>query len=59
MTRLPVDCSACRWVATVSRVAGVGHVLAVDTVVVDTDTQGLGVQWSENSNDTDFAKNLL
>jgi hypothetical protein len=46
-------------VATVSEAAGVGHVLATDAVVVDTDSQGVGVQWSESSNDTDFSKNLI
>ena len=46
-------------VATVSEAAGVGHVLATDAVVVDTDTQGVGVQWSENSNADDFSKNLI
>ena len=46
-------------VATVSEAAGVGHVLATDTVVVDTDTQGVGVQWSDTSNSDDFAKNLI
>ena len=46
-------------VATVSEAAGVGHVLAVDAVVVDTDTIGVGVQWSETSNSDDFAKNLI
>ena len=46
-------------VATVSEAAGVGHVLAVDAVVVDTDTIGVGVQWSETSNTDDFAKNLI
>ena len=46
-------------VATVSEAAGVGHVLAADAVVVDTDTQGVGVQWSETSNTDDFAKNLI
>ena len=46
-------------VATVSEAAGVGHVLAVDAVAVDTDTQGVGVQWSETSNTDDFAKNLI
>jgi hypothetical protein len=39
-------------VATVSEAAGVGHVLATDAVVVDTDTSGVGVQWSETSNTT-------
>ncbi len=47
-------------VATVSEAAGVGHVLAVDAVVVDTDTLGVGVQWSENvQRPTDFSKNLI
>ena len=36
-----------------------GHVLATDAVVVDTDSQGVGVQWSETSNSDDFAKNLI
>ena len=34
-------------------------VLAADAVVVDTDTQGIGVQWSETSNSDDFAKNSV
>ena len=46
-------------VSTVAQAAGVGHVLASDAVVVDTDTQGVGVQWSETSNTDDFAKNLI
>ncbi len=46
-------------VSTVSEAAGVGHVLASDAVVVDTDSQGVGVQWSETSNSDDFAKNLI
>ena len=36
-----------------------GHVLATDAVVVDTDTSGVGVQWSETSNADDFSKNLI
>jgi hypothetical protein len=44
--------------STVSQAAGVAHVLAVD-VVVDTDSQGIGVQWSENSNADGFSKNLI
>lgn len=46
-------------VATVSQAAGVGHVLARDAVVVDTDTIGVGVQWSETSSADDFSKNLI
>ena len=41
-------------VATVSEAAGVAHVLATDAVAVDTDSQGVGVQWSETSNSDDF-----
>lgn len=40
--------------STVSQPAGVAHVLAVDT-----DSQGIGVQWSENSSADDFSKNLI
>jgi hypothetical protein len=46
-------------VATVSQAAGVGHVLAVDAVVVDTDTQGISVTWTETSNTDDWSKNLI
>jgi len=45
--------------ATVGEAAGVGHVPARDTVVVDTDSLSVGVQWSENSNADDFSKNLI
>jgi hypothetical protein len=38
---------------------GVSHTLARGAVAVDTDNQGAGVQWSENSNATDFAQNLM
>lgn len=46
-------------VTTVSQAAGTAHALARDAVVVDTDNQGVGVQWSETSNATDFAQNLI
>jgi len=46
-------------VATVRQAAGVGHVLAADAVVVDTDTIGVGLQWSETCNTDDFAKDLI
>ena len=45
--------------STVSQAAGVGHVLAADAVVVDTDSQGIGVQWSENATADSFARNLI
>jgi hypothetical protein len=38
---------------------GVGRVRATDSVVVDTDSQGIGLQWSQTSNTDDFAKNLI
>ena len=46
-------------VATVSEAAGTSHVLAQGAVIIDTDSQGIGVQWSENSNADDFSKNLI
>jgi hypothetical protein len=49
---LPYDPATRPVVATVSEIAGVGHVLAQDAVVVDVDTIGIGVQWSESSNST-------
>jgi len=45
-------------VATVSQAAGAGHALARDAVVVDTDTLGVGVQWSENSADDALEETL-
>ena len=44
-------------VATVSQAAGVGHLLARNAAVVDTDTIGVGVQSSETSSTDDFSKN--
>ena len=44
---------------TVSATVGVGHVLAAGAVELDTDSLGVGVQWSETSNSDDFAKNLI
>ena len=60
---LPFDAASrrlfgARSASTVSQVAG-GHVPANDSVVVDTDSQGIGLQWSETSNTDDFAKNLI
>ena len=58
-TRPAGGCSVCRSWPPSREAAGVGHVLATDAVVVDTDSQGVGVQWSETSNTDDFAKNLV
>ena len=44
---------------SVSATAGVGHVLAADAVVLDTDSQGVQVMWSETSNADDWSKNLI
>ena len=61
---LPYD-PATRWlfgvpiVATVSEAAGVGHVLATDSVALDTDTRGVDVQYSENATADSFGKNLV
>jgi HK97 family phage major capsid protein len=61
---LPYDPAARRlWgmpiVSTVSEAAGVAHVLAADAVVVDTDSYGVIVQWSETSNQDDWSRNLI
>lgn len=44
---------------TTSATAGIGHVLAVDSVALATDNTGISLQWSETSNATDFAENLV
>ena len=46
-------------VTTVSEAAGTAHVIGVGTVVVDTDTRGISVDWSENSTADSFAKNMI
>jgi hypothetical protein len=46
-------------VATVGEAAGVGHVLATDSVALDTDTRGVDVQYSENATADSFGKNLV
>jgi hypothetical protein len=46
-------------VATVSEAAGVAHVIGVGTVVVDTDTRGISLDWSENATADSFAKNMI
>lgn len=48
----------CPVAVTVSATAGLGHVVAQDAVVVDTDTTGLSVQWSENVGDSFQFNNL-
>ena len=42
-----------------AQTAGVGHVLAVDSVALDTDTRGVDVQYSENATADSFGKNLV
>ena len=61
---LPYDAAARRLfgtpiATTVSASVGSGTVLAVDSVVLDTDAAGIQVAWSETSNADDFSKNLI
>ncbi len=42
-----------------AQTAGVSHTLSGGSVVLDVDSQGVGVQWGESSNSDDFAKNLV
>lgn len=61
---LPYDPAARRLfgvpvVVSFAQAAGVSHTVANGAVSVDTDTTGVGVQWSETSNADDFAKNLI
>ncbi|HSS22848.1 MAG TPA: hypothetical protein VLL82_00180 [Mycobacterium sp.] len=44
---------------SLAQAAGVGHVLAVDSVALDTDTRGVDVQWSENATADSFGKNQV
>jgi HK97 family phage major capsid protein len=46
-------------VTSTSQAAGVSHAIARDAVGVDVDSQGIQLQWSENSNATDFQNNLI
>lgn len=45
-------------VVAVSQAEGVAHTVARDAVVLDTDTSGTGVTWSETSNAEDWSRNL-
>lgn len=61
---LPYDPAARRLygvpvVTCVRQTPGAVDVLARESVFVDVDTTGVQVQWSENSNDTDFVQNLI
>lgn len=61
---LPYDPAARRLfgvpiVSTVSQAPLVGHVLAQGAVVVDTDSQGVIVQWSENATADSFSRNQI
>jgi len=46
-------------VVTISEAAAVSHVIANDAVALDTDTLGVGVQWSENSTAESFSRNQI
>lgn len=44
---------------SIAEAEGAAHVLATGAVALDTDSHGVQVQWSENSNATDFSYNLI
>lgn len=44
---------------TVAQTAGTAHTLATGAVGLNTDSQGVSVTWSENSNADDWSKNLI
>src|SRR4029077_21208333 len=44
---------------TNAQTAGVAHTLASDAVGLNTDSQGVQIAWSENSNADDWSKNLI
>jgi len=48
----------CPVAVTVSATVGLGHVVAQGAVVVDTDSTGISVQWSENVGDSFKFNNL-
>jgi hypothetical protein len=50
---------ACKWSYSTSETAGVGHVLARESVMLDTDDRGVAPQWSENAGIDTFAKNQI
>lgn len=46
-------------VVSLAQTEGVAHTLGDGAARLETDTEGVGVQWSETSNADDFAKNLI
>jgi len=61
---LPYDAAARRlWgvpiTVTNAQTAGVAHTLAQGAVGLNTDSQGVQIAWSENSNADDWSKNLI
>ena len=46
-------------VVSLAQAAGVSHTVATGAAAIDTDTPGVGVQWSETSNADDFSTNLI
>lgn len=61
---LPYDASARRLygvpvVVSLAQAEGVAHTLGEGAARLETDDEGVGVQWSESSNADDFAKNLI
>jgi hypothetical protein len=61
---LPYDAASRRLfgvpvVTSNAQAAGVSHAVGKDAIALDTDTHGVQIQWSENSNADDFSKNLV
>ena len=61
---LPYDASArrlfgCPVVVSNSQAIGVSHTVGQGAIGLDTDTAGVQVAWSETSNATDFASNMI
>lgn len=46
-------------VTTNAQAAGVGHVIATDSVAVSTDSRGIDTTWSENATADSFGKNQI
>lgn len=49
----------CAIATTTAQTPGTAHVLGADAVVLDTDTQGVQLQWSENAGAETFARNQI
>lgn len=46
-------------VVSLAQAAGVGHLLAVDSVALDTDQRGIDISWSESATADSFQRNIV